>query len=212
MSDSENPSFIQLEAKVPANLCTVFALCKVWILALPALWWLWVEGGRPSWSEPKQGGLLPGAGLGLILATAIVAAYWLIGVGRIQPELLRTATEGMGLATPLAYLGGALYWIFVNSVLEEYVFRWFVFSQCERLMPGGIAVVASALVFTTHHVVALQVYLTPAMTALASAGVFIGGVLWSWCYLRYRSIWPGWVSHAIADVAVFGIGALLAFG
>ena len=191
---------------------TAFALCKIWILTLPALWWLWVERGRPSWSPPVQGGLVAGAGLGLILATVIVAAFWLIGVSRIDPELLRTATEGMGLATPLAYLGGALYWIFVNSVLEEYVFRWFVFRQCERLMPGPAAVTAAAAVFTAHHIIALNAYLDPLLTTLASVGIFIGGATWSWCYLRYRSIWPGWISHAIVDVAVFGIGWWIIFG
>ena len=43
-------------------------------------------------------------------------------------------------------------------------------------------------------------------------GVMIGGLVWSWMYMRYRSIWPGWVSHAIVDVAVFGVGAWVLFG
>jgi hypothetical protein len=47
---------------------------------------------------------------------------------------------------------------------------------------------------------------------LGSCGVFLGGAAWSWLYLRYRSIWPGYVSHAIADAAIFIIGYRLIFG
>ena len=46
---------------------------------------------------------------------------------------------------------------------------------------------------------------------LGSLGVFCGGVIWSWLYLRYRSIWPCYVSHAIVDVTMFGIGAYILF-
>jgi uncharacterized protein len=48
-------------------------------------------------------------------------------------------------------------------------------------------------------------------TLLCCAGVFAGGVIWSALYLRYRSIWPGYLSHALADLAIFAIGASLLF-
>ena len=46
---------------------------------------------------------------------------------------------------------------------------------------------------------------------LGSLGVFIGGAAWSWLYLRFRSIWPGYLSHAIVDAALFIIGYWLIF-
>ena len=48
--------------------------------------------------------------------------------------------------------------------------------------------------------------------AACSTGVFAGGVAWSCLYVRYGSVWPGYLSHAIVDVAVFGTGAALLFG
>ena len=39
-----------------------------------------------------------------------------------------------------------------------------------------------------------------------------GRASWGWLYLRHRSIWSGYVSHAIVDVAVFVIGYGLIFG
>jgi len=105
-------------------------------------------------------------------------------------------------------------WIYrtlVNSLIEEYVYRWFVLRQCEALLPPAAAVIASAAVFTIHHVIALNQYLEPGFTALASAGVFAGGIVWATLYHRYRSIWPGWISHVLADIAVFGLGWWLLF-
>jgi membrane protease YdiL (CAAX protease family) len=189
-----------------------FTLCKVWVLAFPALWWLVVERRRLSWSRPRHGGLLTGAILGVAIAAIIAVVYATFAASRVEPTLLRHAVVEMGLDEPGAYIAAAAYWIFVNSVIEEYAYRWFIFLHCERLFGGGWGVIASALVFTAHHVIALQDYLTPSLTALASLGIFIGGATWSWCYLRYRSIWPGWISHGFADIAVFAIGWHLVFG
>ena len=30
-------------------------------------------------------------------------------------------------------------------------------------------------------------------------------------FVRYKTIWPGWLSHALVDIAVFGIGYWLIF-
>jgi membrane protease YdiL (CAAX protease family) len=189
----------------------VFATCKVWLVVFPVAWYLLVDRGRPSLSPPRQGGLGVGAALGAAVGAIIAVAYIFIGIPLIDPEPLRAALGEIGLADPRVYLGGAAYWILVNSVLEEYVYRWFIFTRCEHLAGGSVAVVASALAFTAHHVIALQVYLSLTFTAIASLGVFVGGAVWAWCYLRYRSIWPGWISHIVADIAIFAIGWHMVF-
>lgn len=191
---------------------TVFIAAKIWLLVLPVVWRLRVDKGRLSWSPPRHGGLGAGVMIGLGMAAVIVATYWTIAVPRVDPAALRAEVAEMGMASPLAYGLGALYWIFANSVVEEYVFRWFIQSRCEVLWPRPAAILASAAIFTTHHGVAMATYFNPGLTALASAGVFIGGATWSWMFARYRSIWPGWIAHAVADVAVFACGWHLLFG
>ena len=74
------------------------------------------------------------------------------------------------------------------------------------------AVILSALLFTVHHVFALAAQVDWRVTLLASVGVFIGGVTWSWLYRRYRSIWPGYLCHLMADAPIFVIGYVLIFG
>ncbi len=191
---------------------TVFAAAKIWLLFLPVVWHLRIDKGTLSLSPPKNGGLGAGLLIGLGTAAVIVATCWLIAIPRVDPAALHVEVTEMGLASPLAYILGALYWIAVNSVIEEYVFRWFIQSRCENLWSRPIAIAASAAIFTIHHVVAMATYFSPGLVTLASAGIFIGGATWSWMYVRYRSIWPGWVAHALADVAVFGCGYSLLFG
>ncbi len=189
----------------------LFAAAKVWVVALPLLWRLAVDHAPLSWSPPRRGGLGVGAAIGAVSGAAILLAFLLLR-SRLDPGALRATADAMGISAPGAYLAGAATWVLVNALMEEYVWRWFVFSQLERLTTPAAAAAGSAAAFTLHHVVALQAYLGWGLVALASTGVFLGGLCWSLCYARYRSIWPGWVAHVLADVAVFAVGWMLLFG
>jgi membrane protease YdiL (CAAX protease family) len=192
----------------------VYGLAKVWILALPLAWRLWVERKPLSWSPPRLGGLGMGLALGLAIAGAILVGYWLIGRHVINADVLWDAAAANELNQPRNYLLLALYFSLINSLLEEYVWRWFVYRQCERLLPwagGAAAVAASSAMFTLHHIIALRAQMGWTPTLLASGGIFIGGCTWSWLYRRYRSIWPGYVSHVLADVAALAVGWMLLF-
>ncbi len=191
---------------------SLFMAAKIWLLTFPAFWYLVVERGKPSWSPATEGGLGVGVLTGLVAGAIIGLAAWFFGIFDMDMGSLAGEVDEMGLDTPRAYLLGAVGWTFANSLMEEYVYRWFVLSQCERLMRPFLAVLASAAVFTAHHVLALSTYLPWHLTALASLGVFLGGVLWAVLYSRYRSIWPGWLSHIIADVAIFAVGWEVLFG
>lgn len=193
----------------------IYIACKVWILALPLAWWLFIDRGRASLSLAKKGGL----GVGLILGLAIFAVIWLvyltIGTALVDPEQVRTMAAANGIDKIVPYLGLVLTLTFVNALLEEYVWRWFVYTKCEKVAPqlrGWIAVILSAFLFTVHHIIALTAQMDLGPALLASLGVFIGGVAWSWCYRRYGSIWPGYISHIFADLGVFSVGAMILFG
>lgn len=190
----------------------LFMAAKIWLLTFPAFWYLVVDRGRPSWSPATEGGLGVGLLTGLVAGAVIGLAAFFFGIFDMDMGSLAAEVDEMGLDTPRAYLLGAVGWTFANSLMEEYVYRWFVLSRCERLMRPLLAVLASAAVFTAHHVVALSTYLPWHLTALASLGVFAGGVLWAVLYSSYRSIWPAWISHIIADVAIFAVGWEVLFG
>lgn len=188
----------------------VYALCKVWLLVLPIVWIALVERHRPRLPPLRARGMAAGVVTGVLIFGVIVGAYALFGHW-IDTAAMVEQIESIGLGVLWVYALGALYWCTVNSILEEYVWRWFVFTRCEALMPRIVAVLAAGFFFTVHHVIALAFYFDWRVTLLGSLGVFIGGTTWSWIYLRWRNIYAAYVSHVFADLAVFGVGWHLVF-
>lgn len=191
----------------------VFIFTKVWIFGLPAFWHLRIDKNVFSRSPALNGGWAVSAGLGIVMAVVIVLAYVLLGDTLVSDEDLIEILDPFGLTTPWKLMLAILFWVFINSVLEEFVFRWFITSKIEQLVSGKwLPILLSAGVFTLHHTIALAFFIDPLGNFLASLGVFIGGVIFSWIYIEYRSIWVAWVAHAIADVAVFAIAWQMVVG
>ena len=190
----------------------IFTFCKLWLLALPAFWWFVIEKRQIRWTGPSLKHLPVALGTGLFGSAAVVIAYFVIAAPRINPEALRTTAVEIGIGSPAAYIAGALYWILVNSLIEEYVYRWFFMRQTLKIMTAVPAVLLSSAIFTLHHIIALQAFLNWGFTSLASFGIFIGGATWCTIYYRVRSIWPCWISHILIDIAVFAIGYIIIFG
>ncbi len=189
----------------------LFGLSKVWLLALPIAWCKFVNREPISFSPPRNGGFPAGLLSGLGLSCVILAVYLTMGDSLIDREFLVSKLTSIGLASRSSYIGAAAYWILVNSVLEEYVWRWFCVKQCEFLLRPTVAVICSALFFTQHHIVIMRVYFGGTTVLVCALGVFLGGAIWSAMYIRYRSIWPGYLSHAIVDLCIFAIAASMLF-
>ena len=188
-----------------------FFIAKIWILLLPLFWYLFIDKQKLCLSIPSTEGFIIAPLLGIVISLVILAAYFTVGRYLIEPSMIKDMAANVGLDDPLTYLVGAGYWILINSALEEYVWRWFVMKKCRSLLPINIAILVSALCFTIHHIIAMRICFNWLLVSIASIGIFIAGVMWSWCYNKYHSIWPGYLSHAIVDVPVFAIGYILIF-
>ena len=190
-----------------------FMACKLWLLIAPAYWFLRVEGKEISRSPADKEGLAMGAITGLLMSAIIILMWYIFG-DTIDTEAMLAEMETTGLTDIRIYIAGMLYWIFLNSLLEEYVFRWFVTTKGIELFGSEIAAIfLSAVLFTLHHAIALHYFgFLWWQTIMASFGLLSAAAIWSWLYIRHKSIWVCWLSHAICDVAVFGIGYLLIFG
>jgi len=187
----------------------VFLLSKIFMIAIPVYWYFKLEKKEFSWSPVKnKNDLWTGFGFGIGMS-AVIGLAWLIFGQYIDQSALKELLEGNGLTNPLVYLGVTMYWIFGNSLLEEFVFRWFIFEKFEASMGSKYALYLSAAAFTLHHSIAMLYMFPISLMILASIGIFIGGLLWSWLYLRYRSIWVVFLSHAIVDIMMFSIGGII---
>jgi len=194
----------------------VYSILRAWMALLPLLWRLRVERRPLSWSPVaparRTEAVVVAAVLCIVFAGTILLVNARFGGERIDAVELRRVVESFGLTNPLRFVAFGLYLSLVNSLIEEYVWRGFVHERCAELVGARAAVPLGAALFTAHHVVVFVVELGPALGLLASFGVFLAGCIWSLARLRYRSIWPAWPSHVVADAVGLFIAWRLAFG
>ena len=189
-----------------------FASCKVWIFLVPTIWYLKVEKNPISKKSPTKEGIVWGLITGIVMSLIILITWFLFNETLDIDEMV-DILQSKGLDNINLYILGMFYWIFINSLLEEYVFRWFITTKSSELFRSDvIGIIFSAAMFTLHHAIALYLFgFIWWQTIIACFGLLSAAAIWSWLYVRFRSIWVCWLSHAICDVAVFGIGYTILF-
>jgi membrane protease YdiL (CAAX protease family) len=83
---------------------------------------------------------------------------------------------------------------FASNFYEELIYRGVILGLLWKVLgrSPAAAVISSALFCQGHlH------YPAPLV-----ATVFVAGLTWSWLAIRYRSLWPAWISHTLADAIV----------
>ena len=189
-----------------------FVSCKIWIFLVPTVWYLKVEKKSISKNLPTKEGIFFGLITGIIMSLIIIVTWFLFNE-TLDIDGMVEILQSNGLDSFNLYLLGMFYWIFINSLLEEYVFRWFITIKSSELFGSDlIGIIFSAAMFTLHHAIALHLFgFIWWQTLIACFGLLSAAAIWSWLYIRFRSIWICWLSHAICDVVVFAIGYTILF-
>jgi membrane protease YdiL (CAAX protease family) len=85
---------------------------------------------------------------------------------------------------------------FASNFYEEFIYRGVILGLLLKVLNDQhrwLAVLLSALLFTQGHL-----HYPPALIAV----VLVAGLTWAWLTVRYRSLWPAWVSHMLADTII----------
>ena len=188
-----------------------FTLTKIWLVVFPILWRLAIEKKAIRLPKITTKEINYGIVLGLIMSAIIFAAYWFFGRRYLDIEQVRASAIEVGITQANVYFLGVIYWSFINSFIEECVWRGFVYRHCRILYPQLIAIITSAIFFTLHHIIALFFYLqNPWLAIISSFGVFAAGVIWSACYQK-SGFYACYISHILADLAIGWVGWHLLF-
>jgi uncharacterized protein len=149
-----------------------------------------------------------GLGLGIV---ASLLFFYLVNKGSIEVDRLILSAQKSGLSDPSLYLGLSFYWIFINSLIEELVWRWFLYRNLKKYLTTQEAIFVSALGFTLHHWVALYAQFTLGWSVVMSLGVLFAGAVFAWIYERRQSLLPAYICHLILDIPIFVFGYWLIF-
>ena len=182
----------------------IWALAKVWLMVLPVVWLLCIDQGKLSWSPTNRKGVLAGLVWSVLFAIIIFVLYGLFRGTLIPPSAKHQIFE-LGITSPAHFFIFASAMSLGNSLMEEYVWRWFVFSKFKLLLGVWPAIILSAFFFTVHHIVIMWNFGSLWLVFLGSIGLFTGAIIWAWLYNKYNSIWPGWICHVAADTAIMWI-------
>jgi membrane protease YdiL (CAAX protease family) len=183
----------------------IWALAKVWLMVLPVVWLLCIDQGKLSWSPTNKNGIIAGLLWSVPIAVILFVTYLLAKDLLISQEDAKAAIVKFGISSPAKFLIFASAMSLGNSLMEEYVWRWFVFSKFKLLLGVWPAIFLSAFFFTVHHIVIMWNFGSLWLVFLGSIGLFTGAIIWAWLYNKYNSIWPGWICHVAADAAIMCI-------
>jgi uncharacterized protein len=188
--------------------------CGLWLLLCPFGWTIWVDHHIPSFKKTfKRKEIFGGVVLGLLMFGVIIALYCFWGKTLLNLTEIRAKAQQVGFSSPVRLLMAGTYVSLINSLIEEYLWRWFVHRKCEGLVSKQQAVWLSALCFTLHHIFILVGYSRDWRVVLVGTlAVFIAGAIWARCYQVYRSVVPGYISHAAADCALVIVSWDVLFG
>jgi membrane protease YdiL (CAAX protease family) len=209
--------FDLLHGSAPAVQQLAYTVGKTLQFALPLFvaWRGW--GGTWERPGPRGSGQLLGCLFGLAVCGLIVLAFaWLVSGDAVEQQLL-TAAQGklssLGLVSPSAFILLGVFYSICHSLLEEYYWRWFVFGRGRQVWGIAGALVFSSLGFMAHHILLLGYFLGFAewRTYVFAAAIAVGGAFWAWLYHRTDNLTASWLSHALVDAGIFGLGYWLLF-
>lgn len=212
-SSADNPG----QTPNPA-LQSLYSIGKLIQFGAPIVWIWLADRSALRWRNVSSRGIKMGLAFGIAVAILAFAIYYGLLIDSPAmgdaPARLRAKLSEFNAATPMRFWMLIAFLAVVNSFLEEYYWRWFVFGRLRKYMPVLAAIAVSSLAFMSHHVIVLSVYFPGRFWSAVvpfSLAIAFGGGAWAWMYHRTNSIVGPWMSHLIVDVAVMSIGYDLAF-
>ncbi len=196
----------------------LYASVKVFTIVWPliAVYWIGVRRRSPSTrSSNRHIKALPlGALSGLVIGGFIVALFNLTPAKEYAMEMaprLRERIEFFGIDSIGTYIAWCVFLAGLHSLIEEYFWRWFVFETLLTIVSKPLAYGLAALGFALHHYVICWQYVSPSGAIIFGTGVGVGGLIWCWMVNRQSTLAGTWLSHALADAAIFIVGYQLLF-
>ncbi len=157
---------------------------------------------------PHKKDLLLSLSLGAGVFVVVLSTYFLcrgfIDFAGIQESL----TSGIGVnADNFVYV--AIYISVANSLLEEFFFRGFAFILLKKETNRVFAYLFSAAMFAGYHVGMTSGWFGAGIFALMMFGLFAGGCIFSFLNEKCGNIYPSWLVHLCANLAINTVGFIL---
>ena len=154
----------------------------------------------------RRKGFTTALGLGLGIFVLILGGWSILRRWVDFSGIAGNLTENAGVNRD-NFLYVSLYISFINSLLEEFFFRGFLFSNLKS--SRSLAYCFSALAFSLYHVTMMIGWFSLWLNPLVLAGLFVGGIIFNWLNEHNDCIYVSWLTHMFANFAINTIGFIL---
>lgn len=158
--------------------------------------------------RPKKQGVLTALGLGIAVYGVILGGYFLIRPFFDFSGIAGQLTENAGVHRR-NFLYVSLYISFINSLLEEFFFRGFLFTNLRKGLSPAAAHGFSAALFALYHVAMMTGWFSPWLFGLVLVGLTVGGIVFNLLNRWTGTIYCSWLVHMFANFAINTIGFIL---
>lgn len=158
--------------------------------------------------KPKNSGIKKAILLGVSVYVIILGGYLLVRGIFDFSAITDALTKNIGV-TGENFVFVSLYISFVNSLLEEFFFRGFVFLTLKRIITRKFAYLFSATVFVVYHIAMMIGWFKLDVFLIVMAGLFVGGLIFNYLNEKSATIYPSWLVHMFANFAINTIGFML---
>lgn len=159
--------------------------------------------------DKKSFGLAVAMGAG-VFAVILGGYFALRGVFDFS-GIVTSLTDGAGVGRH-NFIFVAIYIALVNSFLEEFFFRGFAFLTLRRCASRPFAYIFSAAAFSLYHVAMMIGWFGLGLWLLVMLGLAVGGVIFNYFNERSGTVYPSWLVHMCANLAINIIGIILIYG
>lgn len=143
--------------------------------------------------------------LGIVIFVTIIVVYHFIKQ-YIDIETLVLEFEQKYRINKDNILYYSIYLTFVNSLLEEFFFRGFIFLNLKKIGMKSVGYIVSSLAFAIYHVSNFQNWFNIGVFVLAIIGLFVGGMIFNYLDDEENTFLNSWFVHICADLAIVLIG------
>ena len=148
--------------------------------------------------------------IGLAIYVGIVFVYFVLSRFIDLAAITKILNSDVGVEKD-NFIKVALYISFINSFIEEFFFRGFIFLNLKNLASRKFAYVFSATAFSIYHVAIMGSWFSPALFIIAMLGLFVGGLIFNYLNEKSGNIYNSWLVHMMANLAINTVG-LIMFG
>lgn len=149
--------------------------------------------------------IIPGLVVGTISFIAIIISYFILGqfvdFGAISAEL----TNKLAI-TPANFIFVGIYITLINSFIEEFFFRGYVFLNLRTKIHSWLAYTFSALLFSAYHMAIFEQWFNPIILALCLIVLFGIALVFTYINRAEKTIINSWIAHMCANAAIILIG------